>query len=81
MAVGVLALVGTRKGLFLLGGMTTAVAGGWTAEDLQEEQEHVQGVQEDRRGQQRRGGDVRIGPHSLEVNRVNPAKITRPSTA
>ena len=26
-------------------------------EDLQEEQEHVQDVQEDRRGQQRRGGD------------------------
>ena len=34
MAVGVLALVGTRKGLFLLWGMTTVGAGGWTARCL-----------------------------------------------
>ena len=43
-------------------------------EDLQEEQEHVQDVQEDRRGQQRRGGDVRIGPRPLEVEQDEPGE-------
>src|SRR5262249_40579971 len=37
-------------------------------EDLQEEQEHVQDVQEDRRGQQRRGADLLRTAEALEVD-------------
>ena len=43
-------------------------------EDLEEEQEHVQDVQEDRRGKERGGGDVRIGPRPLEVEESEPGE-------
>jgi thimet oligopeptidase len=43
-------------------------------EDLQEEQEHVQHVQEDGRGQQWRGGLVGIGAQPLEVEHGEPGE-------
>src|ERR1700756_1850951 len=45
-----------------------------TGEDLQEEQEHVQHVKEDRRGYERRGVDIGIGPQPLEVEHGEPGE-------
>src|SRR5580693_6575436 len=42
--------------------------------DLQEEREHVQDVQEDRRGQERRGGGVGVGAQPLEVEHGEPGE-------
>src|ERR1700748_3579280 len=47
-------------------------------EDLQEEQENVQYVQEDRRRQQRGHGLVGIGAQSLEVEHDEPGKNDQP---
>ena len=52
-----------------------------SAEERQEQEEHVEDVEEDRRGEQRRGADVLVAAQPLEVDIVSPAKITRPATA
>jgi hypothetical protein len=61
--------------------MTLAALVASAAEDRQEQEKHVEDVEEDRRGEKRRGADVLPAAQPLKSNRVSPAKITSPVIA